>query len=111
MNAYDMARFGLLTLRKGNWNGKQLIQESWIKHSTTPTESNNQYGFMNYFLNTNRTLYPSAPATAYAHIGNGTNMIYIDSENDIVAVVRWIENNAIDPFLQKMLAALPSNKK
>jgi hypothetical protein len=38
-------------------------------------------------------------------------MIYIDSENDIVAVVRWIENNAIDPFLQKMLAALPSNKK
>ncbi|MCV4860463.1 hypothetical protein OFB63_30920, partial [Escherichia coli] len=25
INAYDMARFGLLTLHKGNWNGKQLL--------------------------------------------------------------------------------------
>lgn len=111
MNAFDMGRFGLLTLRKGNWNGKQLIQEAWIQKATTPTLANNQYGFMNYFLNTNRSLYPSAPATAYAHIGNGTNMIYIDSENDIVAVVRWIENGAIDPFLQKMLAAFNMSKK
>jgi hypothetical protein len=26
INAYDMARFGLLTLRKGNWNGKQNLR-------------------------------------------------------------------------------------
>jgi len=27
INAYDMARFGLLALRNGNWNGKQIISE------------------------------------------------------------------------------------
>jgi hypothetical protein len=108
INAYDMARFGLLTLRKGNWNGKQIIPESWIQKSTTPTTANTGYGFMNYFLNTNQKMYPSAPASAYAHIGNGTNAIYVDSEHDIVAVVKWMDDKSMDGFLKLMLSALPT---
>ena len=39
--------------------------------------------------------------------GNGVNVIYIDWDHDIVAVVRWIDNNkSLDEFLGKMLAAL-----
>jgi len=110
INAYDMGRFGLLTLRKGNWNGKQILSEDWIRKATTPTVANTGYGFMNYFLNTDRKLYPSAPASAYAHIGNGTNAIYVDQENDLVAVVRWIEDKSMDGFLQRLLAALPAKK-
>jgi len=30
----DMARLGLLMLRNGNWNGKQLIPADWVKEST-----------------------------------------------------------------------------
>jgi hypothetical protein len=107
INAYDMARFGLLTLRKGNWNGKQIISEDWIKNATTPTSANTGYGFMNYFLNTDKKMYPSAPATAYAHIGNGTNAIYVDRENDIVAVIKWMDDKSIDGFLKLVLTALP----
>jgi len=110
INGYDMARFGLFTLRKGNWQGKQILSADWFKQATTPTNVNPEYGFMNYFLNTQQKMYPSAPASAYAHIGNGTNMIYVDEENDLVVVVRWIENNAIDNFLKKLLASLPNNK-
>ena len=51
INAYDMARFGLLTLHKGNWNGRQLISEKWIGQALTPTAANNGYGYMNFFLN------------------------------------------------------------
>jgi hypothetical protein len=25
------------------------------------------------------------------HVGNGTNAVYVDRDNDLVAVVRWIE--------------------
>ena len=110
INAYDMGRFGLLTLRKGNWNGKQILSEDWIKKATTPTNANPGYGFMNYFLNTDQKLYPSAPATAYAHIGNGTNAVYVDKENDLVAVVRWIEDKSMDGFLKLVLSALPAAK-
>jgi hypothetical protein len=110
MNAYDMGRFGLLTLRKGNWNGKQILSEEWVRKATTPTPVNTGYGFMNYFLNTDRKMYPSAPASAYAHIGNGTNAIYVDQENDLVAVVRWIDDKSMDGFLQRLLSALPVKK-
>jgi CubicO group peptidase (beta-lactamase class C family) len=107
INAYDMARFGLLTLRKGNWNGKQIITEDWINQSMTPTSVNTGYGFMNYFLNTDNKMYPSAPATAYAHIGNGTNAIYVDRENDIVAVIKWMDDKSVDGFLKLVLTSLP----
>jgi beta-lactamase family protein len=105
INAYDMARFGLLTLHHGNWNGKQLIPESWVRQALTPTTAEPTYGYMNWFLNTDRKLMPSAPATAFVHIGNGANLIYIDPEHDLVAVVRWIESSAMDGMVQHILAA------
>lgn len=106
INAKDMARFGLLTLRNGNWDGKQLIDSSWIKLSRTPTIANTGYGFMNFFLNTDKKFLPSAPASAYAHIGNGTNMIYVDEVNDVVIVARWIENSKLDELVKRFLDAL-----
>ena len=106
INAKDMARFGLLTLRNGNWDGKQLIDSSWMKLSRTPTTANTGYGFMNFFLNTDKKFLPSAPASAYAHIGNGTNMIYVDEVNDLVIVARWIENSKLDEVVKRFLNAL-----
>ena len=35
MTARDMARFGLLFLRGGRWNGEEVIPASWVKESTT----------------------------------------------------------------------------
>ena len=36
LTARDMARFGLLYLRNGNWNGRQIIPPEWIEKSTKP---------------------------------------------------------------------------
>jgi CubicO group peptidase (beta-lactamase class C family) len=105
ISARDLARFGLLTARGGKWREKQLLSEEWIKQAKTPTAAQPTYGFMNWFLNTDKKLYPSAPVTAFAHVGNGTNIIYIDPEHDLVIVARWIENNAIDGFIQKINAS------
>jgi CubicO group peptidase (beta-lactamase class C family) len=105
INSYDMARFGLLTLRKGSWNGRQIISQQWIKRALTPTTANTGYGYMNWFLNTDKKLLPSAPASAWVHIGNGTNMIYCDPEHDVVMVVRWIENKEMDGVVKNLLQA------
>ena len=72
----------------------------------TPTPVQPTYGFMNFFLNTDKKLYASAPVNAFAHIGNGTNMIYVDPDNDLVIVARWIENGKINDFLGKIYAGL-----
>lgn len=106
INAYDMARFGLLTSRNGKWGSKQLVSAEFIRQARTPTSVEPTYGFMNWFLNTDKKYYPNAPASAFVHVGNGTNIIYIDPENDIVIVARWIENGKINEFIGKVMASL-----
>jgi CubicO group peptidase (beta-lactamase class C family) len=106
ISALDQARFGYLTLRNGKWKDKQLIPLSWLAMAKTPGTANKTYGFMNYFLNTNRELYPSAPETAFTHIGAGTNMIYVDAENDLVVVARWIDGKALDGLIQRVLKSI-----
>ena len=74
---------------------RQLLSEKWVNMALTPTGLQSPYGFINYFLNTDRKQWPSAPATAFMHNGNGLNMVYVDPEHDLVAVVRWIDNKAV----------------
>ena len=65
---------------------------------------------MNYFLNLpnaeGRKRYPSAPESAYAHIGSGTNMVYVDRENDLVIVARWIPGRDIDELLRLVIESI-----
>jgi len=106
ISAYDMARFGLLTLHRGNWNGQQLLSEQWVKQALTPTAAEPTYGYMNWFLNTDHKLAASAPANAFIHIGNGTNFIYVDPDHDLVAVVRWIDYKAMGDMIGQLLSAI-----
>lgn len=106
LSAWDQARFGYLTLRNGNWAGSQLIPEAWIAKSRTPTPANPGYGFMNYFLNEDLKEIPAAPKTAFLHIGAGTNMIYVDQENDLVIVARWIPNSNKAELVKLVLESL-----
>jgi CubicO group peptidase (beta-lactamase class C family) len=105
IDAYDMGRLGYLTLRHGKWKNRKLISDQWVDWALTPTPAQPTYGFMNWFLNTNRRLLPSAPASAFAHIGNDTNMIFVDPEHDLVAVARWIDGGAMDGFVKRLLAS------
>ena len=71
----------------------------------TPGPANQTYGYMNWFLNTGRKPLPSAPASAVTFQGNGSNIIYIDWDNDLVVVVRWIQQRAFNEFIGQVLAA------
>ncbi len=106
ISARDHARFGLLTLRNGKWKDKQLLAADWVKLARTPTPVQRTYGFMNWFLNTDKKMWPSAPEEAFAHIGNGTNLVYGDPVNDLVIVLRWFDGEAFDPFIRQVQAAL-----
>jgi CubicO group peptidase (beta-lactamase class C family) len=107
INAYDMARFGYLFLRNGKWNDRRIVSEKWMQMARTPGPDNPDYGFANWYLNTNRKPLPAAPASAVYFVGNGNNVIYVDWDNDIIAVVRWIKNTeALNQVVGKMLAAL-----
>ena len=52
------------------------------------------YGYL-WWLNTKQKQWPSAPATSFAALGNGSNMIWIDPEHDIVFVWHWYDKRAM----------------
>lgn len=102
-----LARFGLLISRKGAWNGEQLIPANWIDQMLEPCHANPVYGFM-WWLNTDRQLHPSAPATSFFALGAGSNFIWIDPELDIVMVARWIAKDKVDGLVGTVRAAMTS---
>lgn len=112
ISAWDMARFGYLFLNNGKWAGRQLISQQWIDLARTPGSANVQYGYMNWFLNTptrradgtENVPLPSAPRSSVTFRGNGQNIIYVDWDNDLVVVVRWIAGS-LDGFFSRVLAA------
>ncbi|MGE5244018.1 MAG: serine hydrolase domain-containing protein [Betaproteobacteria bacterium] len=107
IDAYDLARFGYLFLRHGRWNGKQIVSEDWIKMARTPGRANPEYGFMNWFLNTGRKPLPSAPESSVTFRGYGQNIVYIDWDHDIVAVIRWIgTTKQLDDVIGKIVGAV-----
>ncbi|MEN8375089.1 MAG: serine hydrolase [Gemmatimonadota bacterium] len=112
ISARDQARFGLFTLRRGRWGERQLLAEEWFDMAATPGPANASYGFMNYFLNRpgeeGQRRYPSAPEASIAHLGNGTNLVYVDPDNDLVVVARWIPPRDIDGLLALVVGAIES---
>ena len=109
ISARDMARFGYLFLRNGKWKDRQIVSPKWIEMARTPGPANQTYGYMNWFLNTDRKPFPNAPATAVTFQGNGSNIIYIDWENDLVVVVRWIQQRTFNEFIGQVLGALKAS--
>jgi CubicO group peptidase (beta-lactamase class C family) len=105
INSEDLARFGLLVLHRGNWNGRQLISTQWFDDAVTPSAHGPDYGYL-WWLNTKQRQWPSAPANSFAALGNGSNIIWIDPQHDIVFVWHWYQNRAMDGMIQQILAAV-----
>lgn len=108
ISARDLARMGLLALHNGRWGNKQVLSEAWVKMAKTPTPQNPEYGFMNWFLNTGRKLLPSARQDAVMFLGNGDNIVFIDYQHDLVAVVRWLDDSQKAEFVRLLEAAISS---
>jgi CubicO group peptidase (beta-lactamase class C family) len=105
INTRDHARFGLLFLRKGQWGDRRIISEQWVRMALTPGAVNPVYGYM-WWLNTNQKLWPSAPADSFAALGGNLNAVWVSPQHDLVVVIRWIDNQQIDGFLGRVLAAI-----
>jgi CubicO group peptidase (beta-lactamase class C family) len=107
INAYDMARFGYLFLRNGQWKDRSIVSETWIAQARTPGPANPTYGYANWYLNTDRKPLPAAPASAVYFVGNGANYVYIDWEHDLVIVTRWLSGTgALNQVVEKAIAAI-----
>lgn len=107
ISAEDMARFGLLFANGGNWNGKQLLSEAWIREATTPSAPNPNYGYMWWLNREGGRHWEGVPESVYYAAGFGGNFIVVAPEHDLVMVLRWLEPGQIGDFVRKVFEALP----
>ena len=107
INTLDHARFGLLFLSKGNWNGKQLISEEWIEKSLTPSNTNSNYGFMWWLNNPNgNRFWKKLPNDVFYASGFGGNYVIVIPSENIFVVTRWLNPRKIEEFMEYFLEAL-----
>ena len=96
--ARSMARFGLLLLNEGNWNGNQILtDQDYFTEMTSASQSlNPAYGYLTWLNNTNQfmapgsqivfngSISPDAPAEMYAAMGKNGQFINIVQSEDLV---------------------------
>ena len=81
----DWAKFGLLYLYKGNWNGDQIFDPEWAKYVSTPTNgSNGKYG-AHFWLNAEGR-YPDVPKDLYSCNGFQGQWVLIIPSKELVIV-------------------------
>lgn len=107
VSSRDLARIGHLALNRGAWDGERVLSEAWFRHSLEPCRVNHEYGFM-WWLNTERDLWPRAPADSFAALGYGSNVVWVDPGRDLVAVLRWFDRGEdhLDEFVHRLTTAV-----
>ncbi|MBY0520048.1 MAG: beta-lactamase family protein [Sphingomonas sp.] len=108
--ARDLARFGLLYLDDGVWNGVRLLPEGWTRYVATPKgpQPPGEFGYGATFWLLNKS--PGVPADSYGAFGNRGQYVIIVPSRQLVIVRRGEDPGAarfdIARFVADLLVAL-----
>ncbi len=96
--ARDFAKIGRLYLNKGNWNGKQIVSEAWVKESTVADTTKGQPSFYKY-----QWWLPNAKGDFIAE-GILGQFVYVNPRNNVVLVRLGKSSGGIewDVILEKL---------
>jgi CubicO group peptidase (beta-lactamase class C family) len=112
-NARDLARFGLLYLNEGTWNGKRIVPESWIRFARTPAPSTRDlgriYGGQFWLVPDDFT---DLPQDAYSTAGSRGQFTIIIPSYDLIIVRRgedWLSRDGFSNWelAREVLKAFP----
>ncbi|WP_282076168.1 serine hydrolase domain-containing protein [Maribacter aquivivus] len=104
----DWAKFGLLYLNKGDWNGKRIFSETWSDYVAKPTiNSNGTYG-AHFWLNAEGK-YEDIPRDLYSVNGFQGQRIFIIPSKDLVVVRTGLKEQTDEQFntlLKEIIASI-----
>jgi CubicO group peptidase (beta-lactamase class C family) len=111
--ARDYARFGLLYLNDGVFNGERILPEGWVQKTREPAIGNQykNYGYQ-FWLNgfdekdIHKQAYPGVPADMFYADGYGGQDIYIIPSKKLVVVRLGVNAIDEDGFLKRVCAAV-----
>jgi CubicO group peptidase (beta-lactamase class C family) len=86
ISARELARFGYLLGRGGDWENRPLVAPWWIALSTQTSQPYEQRYGLTWWVNTQGTLWPAAPRDAFSALGFNTNLCCVIPSLDLVIV-------------------------
>lgn len=112
-SARDYAKFGMLYLNDGVWNGERILPEGWVKKTTTAPNANRlkNYGYQ-FWLNgfdekkPSQKEFPQMPADFFYADGYGGQRIYIVPSLKLVAVRLGLNKFDEQRFLSLLMDAV-----
>jgi CubicO group peptidase (beta-lactamase class C family) len=98
LSTRDLARFGLLFLRKGRWQDQQIVPAEWVRESTASHSQigpNGGYGYM-WWTGVKDGLFPNVQVKEYSYYASGLNShnVIVLPYRDLVIVHR---ENSFEP--------------
>jgi CubicO group peptidase (beta-lactamase class C family) len=112
-SARDYARFGLLYLQDGIWNGERILPEDWVKKTTRAPKSNiwKNYGYQFWLNGLNESdltkkAFPQLPDDMFMADGYGGQRIYIIPSKELVIVRMGLNKFDEQRFLRLVLDAI-----
>ena len=104
----DWAKFGLLYLHEGNWNGEQVLDSSFVKYVAAPTNtSEGRYGAQ-FWLNAG-AYFPDAPLDMYYSSGFKGQYVFIIPSENLVIVRTGLKGDPkfdVNEFLKEIIASI-----
>ena len=101
----DQALIGQMLLNGGEVNGRRVLSSAWIARMQEPCPLAPYYGYL-IWLNRDRKMFPSLPASSYFAVGAGSSFTWIEPERQMVVVVRWLNSAHAEAFFSKVLEAV-----
>jgi len=97
--ARSMARFGLLLLNRGNWNGTAIVDAAWWQAMVQPSQTlNRSYGYLTWLNGQSSYMVPvlpqvfngaliaAAPADLFAGLGKNDQKVYVSRAQGLVVI-------------------------
>lgn len=95
----NMARFGLMALNKGKWNGNEIVNETYFNAATSTSQNINlSYGYL-WWLNGKSSYHlpqsqlqfsgsviPSGPTDMFMALGKNDQKIYVIPSKKMVVI-------------------------
>ena len=105
LSVRDMARLGQLWLNGGRWNGRQLIDASYVAESVRPSRLNPSYGFL-WWLNTDGLRIPGAPTSLYYAAGAFGQYLFVLPDHSLVIATMGYQPERVPDAAQLIWQAL-----
>ena len=103
--AHDQALIAQLLLNRGNWQGRQLVSQSFLNSMLTPCDIAPFYGFF-IWLNTDNVISKAASSSSYFALGVGGQLVWHDPANDLIAVFRWLGDDAMEHAIELVMETI-----